>query len=631
MTSQQTLAKWYKKNLVTGEAPRRITKKYVIEQGHESLEDFYNAVEWYKNYMEEEIKNVRREKKAEYDKERYLERRRVLEESKYEKRVVRMMCYSFDTASKKQQETGITHHMYAHEITSFSKAWNPVKDFPSGKILHIDSLEGFIIPKTSRYYELLTNLQGTDYKMFPDYNDFIHRILQDDPDAAKYMLDIFYNTNFIQIISNESSTQDIIIPFKHRIVQNTATMCCDNKYLKRDIDVEGNDTLRDSIKQSMLLDLPPNTCAFQVILQSLKKSYDKHYTNLVCDPRPPMSYESLYRDFFNKESTEHTDEDVVTIELFLKWFDKNNFGCMIYDNENQYLAGCTPEKLHPAIETITKAIYWNGHLSLIDKKKEFNASSHDTVLEHPSSEFKLPNEKGKKTHPIAVASSVEEIFPLIKEQILAKNKNIEIIYNGNLALILEQFVCIEGVTPAFTTQGGSTITGVYLNHLESVKISIQSAVKIDGCIDCVIDTIDIYNQFITLESTVTKSIINKKYLSTYHPVVGKVFNWYSESVPNGRIVDENLSLDLHKYVGIDFNKHYAACLIHILTTMGFPIVHPWDTFQAYDNTPINSKFLYVVKLTKKHKNYNKERMLIYGYELLQLESMNVEYSIMSYL
>jgi len=315
---------------------------------------------------------------------------------------------------------------------------------------------------------------------------------------------------------------------------------------------------------------------------------------------------------------------------------------MIYDNENQYLAGYTPEKIHSHIGTITKTIYWNGHLSIIDKKKEFNASSlHNHTLEHPSSEFKLSNEKEKKTNPIAIVNSVDEIFPFIKEQILAKNDKIEIIYNGNLSFILEHFVHIEGVTPAITTQGGSTITGIYLQHFSSrsrnddddfeVNISIKSAVKIDGCIDCVIDTIDIYNQFITLESTVTKSIINKKYLSTYHPVVGKVFNWYSESVPNGRIVDENLSLDLHKYVGIDFNKHYAACLIHILTTMGFPIVHPWDTFQAYDNTPINSKFLYVVKLTKKHKNYNKERMLIYGYELLQLESMNVEYSIMSYL
>jgi hypothetical protein len=64
MASNTTLAKWYKKHLVaSGEAPRRITKKYVIEQGHESVEEFYNAVEWYKNYMKEEAKKVRREKR----------------------------------------------------------------------------------------------------------------------------------------------------------------------------------------------------------------------------------------------------------------------------------------------------------------------------------------------------------------------------------------------------------------------------------------------------------------------------------------------------------------------------------------------------------------------------------------
>jgi len=116
----------------------------------------------------------------------------------------------------------------------------------------------------------------------------------------------------------------------------------------------------------------------------------------------------------------------------------------------------------------------------------------------PSSEFKLPSEKEKQTHPIAIASNPEEIFPIIKEQILAENKNIKIIYNGNLAFILEHFVNIEGVTPAFSTQGGSTITGIYLNHLESVNISIQSAVKIDGCIDCDLENIDSYKRFQTL-------------------------------------------------------------------------------------------------------------------------------------
>ena len=294
-------------------------------------------------------------------------RERELEDSKYKKRVVRIMCYSFDTSSKKQQEAGITHHMYGHEITSFSKAWNPVRDFPSGKTLHIERLDGFIIPKTSRYYELLTNLQGTDYELFPGYIDFINKIGEDDPDAAAYMLKILYNTNCIQIISNESSAQDAIIPFKFRIIQNNANVCCDNKYLTREINVEGKDTLRDSITQPGLFDLPPHTCAFQVILQSLKESYDKYYTNL-CIPRPPMTYESLYRYFFNKDYTQHTDEDVVTIEQFLKWFETHNFGCMVYDNENQYLTGCTPEKLHSIIKTITKVIYWNGHISLIDKK-----------------------------------------------------------------------------------------------------------------------------------------------------------------------------------------------------------------------------------------------------------------------
>ena len=124
MASRQTLVKFYKKHMVTGEAPRRITEKYVIAKGYESLADFYDDVGVEKDHHEAKENKVKRQKKVQYDRERYLQkkkkRERELEESKYEKRVVRMMCYSFDTASKKQQEAGITHHMYAHEITSFS-------------------------------------------------------------------------------------------------------------------------------------------------------------------------------------------------------------------------------------------------------------------------------------------------------------------------------------------------------------------------------------------------------------------------------------------------------------------------------------------------------------------------------
>ena len=143
-----------------------------------------------------------------------------------------------------------------------------------------------------------------------------------------------------------------------------------------------------------------------------------------------------------------------------------------------------------------------------------------------------------------------------------------------------------------------------------------------------------------------------------------------DRVPMGRLVDKDLStIDLDEITALDINKHYFTCIWMLVDGPGFPVINSWDIFYTYiDDKPLNEAkfttkkrkvveyddpfqnnftqttldsqggivkrkpfnkgYLYLVRIDEEHPIYNQDKMLIYGYEVVQLK---FKYTILAYL
>ncbi len=175
VSARESLAKYYKKK--NENVPKRLTNKWAITRGHESLDAFFDTVATQmkedKNRENAEKKLAEKQAKYEAKVERADKLRVLIDNSRNNTdNKARTVAFVIYTAVQTKNDVGV----YATRMASTSIAWNPVSIFKKGRIFVLDDVD-WIKPNAlakAKHGTMLDNLQKSRYMIFSNgFKDLI--------------------------------------------------------------------------------------------------------------------------------------------------------------------------------------------------------------------------------------------------------------------------------------------------------------------------------------------------------------------------------------------------------------------------------------------------------------------------
>lgn len=374
------------------------------------------------------------------------------------------------------------------------------------------------------------------------------------------------------------------------------------------------------------------SCLFTIILE-FKEYFEGKWNdgNKLFKTQPDMTYEGLLKYIYPYEQFIKGKSLKGCLKDFEKFFYAFGIQVRVYDIYKQEIYKFDGIKNNKKLPNNGKLylLYHNNHLQKINDVASFSHIINEIQNNYNNKIMNLEkvnyNYKSASYDEFIIIKNTDDIFNNLKNyENIEEDKNLNFVCFDTLNYILFDLYHKHKILPFIKTNG--TIIkhicfGYKNNNNKDIKINIKQY-QHNGHIYDEINEIKTLNKIQDLQTSVSKKLLNYKYMSHYND---KTFSFIHYYRPKPLV--KRFDIDINKNISyFDISKAYPAQLLKITTV---PIFTLFNYPKKYNNEEINDYYIYLIEVIDDNDIiFNEKYTIIYGYNL---KKISIDYNIIQVL